>query len=106
MGAWGVGLYSGDFALDLRAVVAAVARVPLDEDAMVQALCDTEASAAENPTDEDHAVFWLVLADQFEKRGIFSARVRDMALAVIDGGEDAAMMQKLGMKAPDLRKRA
>jgi len=106
MGAWGTGLYAGDFALDLRGVVAAVSRVPLDEDAMVTALCATEKSAAENPADEDHAIFWLVLADQFEKRGIYSARVRDMALAIIDGGADAAMMQKLGMKAPDLRKRA
>jgi len=106
MGAWGVGLYAGDFALDLRAVVAAVSRVPLDEDEMVTALCNAEKSAAENPTDEDHAIFWLVLADQFEKRGIFSARVRDMTLAIIDGGKDAAMMQQLGMKPPDLRKRA
>ena len=79
MGAWGTGLYSGDFALDVRAVVAAVARVPLDEDEMVKALCVTEKSAAENPADEDHAIFWLVLADQIEKRGIFSARVRDAA---------------------------
>jgi len=105
MGAWGPGLYAGDFALDLRAVVAAVSRVPLDEDEMVKAICATEKSAAENPADEDHAIFWLVLADQFEKRGIFSARVRDTAFAVIDAGKDAAMMQKLGMKPPDLRKR-
>lgn len=106
MGAWGVGLYAGDFALDLRATVAAVSRVPLDEDEMVKALCASEKSAAENPADEDHAIFWLVLADQFEKRGIFSARVRAAALAIIDGGQDAAMMQQLGMKPPDLRQRA
>ena len=106
MGAWGTGLYAGDFALDLRAVIAAVSRVPLDEDRMVKAVCDAEKSAAGNAADEDHAIFWLVLADQFEKRGIFSAQVRDMALAVIDGGRDAAMMQKLGMKPADLRKRA
>ena len=65
MGAWGTGLYAGDFALDLRAVVAAVSRVPLDEDEMVKAICATEKSAAENSADEDHAFFWLVLADQF-----------------------------------------
>src|ERR1700746_1685999 len=101
MGAWGIGLYSGDFALDLRAVVAAVSRLPLDGEALVNAVCETEKSVAENPTDEDHAIFWLVLADQFEKRGIFSARARGMALAIIDGGKDAAMMQKLGMKPPE-----
>jgi len=106
MGTWGTGLYSGDFAADLRAVIRAVARLPLDEDALVEAVCAAEKTAAENPADEDHAIFWLVLADQFEKRGIFSARARDTALAIIDGGRDAAMMEKLGMKPADLRKRA
>jgi hypothetical protein len=106
MGAWGTGLYAGDFAGDLRAVVRAASRLPLDEEGLVQAICESEKSAADDPADEDHTVFWLVLADQFEKRGIFSARVRDMALAIIDGGKDAAMMQKLGMKPPDLHKRA
>ena len=47
-----------------------------------------------------------MLADQFEKRGIFSTRVRDMALAIIDDGKDAAMMHRLGMKPADLHKRA
>jgi len=106
VGAWGTGLYASDFAADLRAVIAAVARLPLDEQGLVTAICGAEKSAAENPADEDHTVFWLVLADQFEKRGIFSASVRDAALAIIDGGKDAAMMQKLGMKPADLRKRA
>lgn len=106
MGAWGTGLYAGDFAVDLRTMVGAAARLPLDEDTLVQAICETEKAAAENPSDEDHTAFWLVLADQFEKRGIFSMRVRDMALTIIDGGQDAAMMQKLGMKPADVRKRA
>ena len=106
MGTWGTGLYSGDFAADLRAVVAAVSRLPLDEERLVEAICGAETDAAKNPADEDHTVFWLVLADQLAKRGIFSARVRDTALAIIDGGQDAAMMQKLGMKPADLRKRA
>src|SRR5262249_47185443 len=106
MGAWGTGLYASDFAADLRAVVAAVARLPLDEEGLVAAICGAEKSAADNAADEDHTVFWLVLADQFEQRGIFSARVRDAALAIIDSGKDAAMMQKLGMEPADLRKRA
>jgi hypothetical protein len=92
--------------LPIRAVIGAASRLPLDEESLVAAICDGEKSAANNPVDEDHTVFWLVLADQFEKRGIFSARVRDMALAIIDGGNDAVMMQKLGMKPADLRKRA
>ncbi len=106
MGAWGIGLYASDFAADLRAAVRAAARLPLDEDKLVEAICAAEEAAAKNPADEDHTVFWLVLADQFEKRGIFSARVRDTARAIIDGGKDAEMMGKLGMKPADLRKRA
>jgi hypothetical protein len=106
MSAWGIGLYASDFALDLRATVGAVARLPLDEDKLVAAICAAEETTAENPADEDHTVFWLVLADQFEKRGIFSARVREKALAIIDGGKDAEMMGKLGLQPADLRKRA
>ena len=106
MGAWGTGLYSGDFAQDLKAAVSAVCRLPLSEAELVEALCQSEPAAAINPADEDHTVFWLVLADQFEKRGIFSSQVRQTALAIIDGGKDAAMMQGLGMKPGDTRKRA
>jgi hypothetical protein len=68
MGAWGIGLYASDFALDLRATVGAVVRLPLDEEKLVAAICAAEETTAENPADEDHTVFWLVLADQFEKR--------------------------------------
>ena len=41
MGVLGIGLYSGDFAMDLRATVSAVARLPFDADRMLQILCDT-----------------------------------------------------------------
>jgi hypothetical protein len=106
MGAWGGGLYAGDFALDLRGTIAAVVRLPLDEEGLVEAICQTQPAAAADPADADHTIFWLVLADQFEKRGLFSRRVRETALAIIDGGKDAAAMQALGMKAGDSRRRA
>lgn len=106
MGAWGIGLYSADFAQDLKAAMSAVCRLPLAEDELVDAICQSQASAAGNPEDADHTVFWLVLADQFEKRRIFSRRVRQTALAIIDEGRDAAMMQSLGMQPGDIRKRA
>jgi hypothetical protein len=78
----------------------------LEPDALVDLLCEAEAQAAANPSDEDHTVFWLVLADQFEKRSLFSRRVRDAAVAIIEGGRDAAMMRALGMTEADLRRRA
>ena len=43
MGAWGIGLYSGDFATDLKATISAVCRLPLDEEPLVEAICQSEA---------------------------------------------------------------
>jgi len=31
MGAWGAGLYSSDFAMDLRPLIAAIARMPMPD---------------------------------------------------------------------------
>ncbi|WP_348264111.1 hypothetical protein P8935_06145 [Telmatobacter sp. DSM 110680] len=105
MGVWATGLYSGDFALDLRSTIAAVAKLPFDNDRLVDILCESEAAAARNPNDTDHATFWLVVADQFAKRGIQSDRAQKTALQIIDSGSDLQTLEKLGMKAPDLRKR-
>ena len=105
MGVFGVGLYSGDFAMDLRSTVGAVARLPFEAERLVELVCECEPGAARDPADEDHTTLWLVLADQFSKRGIESARVRDAALRIIDNGLDLARLEKLGMKTTDLRKR-
>ena len=105
MGVWGTGLYSGDFALDLRSTVSALARLPFDGDKLIDILCGTEPSAANNADDEEHTTFWLVVAEQFAKRSITCDRARDKALAIIESGHDLAMHEKLGMKPPDLTKR-
>ena len=105
MGSWGAGLYSVDFAADLRGAIKAVARLPFEPDRLVGILCESEPGAANHPDDEDHTTFWLVVADQFAKRGIVCAAVTDRALAVIDEGRDLAMLAKLGMDAPGLAKR-
>src|SRR5262245_11271909 len=76
MGAWGAGLYSSDMAADMRATIKSVLRLPLDEDRIVDILRDCESHAANDPSDEDHTTFWLVLADQFEKRGMKPADLR------------------------------
>src|SRR5262245_30151033 len=91
--------------MDLRSTVAAVSRLPFEADRLVELVCECEPGAARNPADEDHTTFWLALADQFAKRGIESARVRDAALAISDNGQDLTSVEKLGMKAVDLRKR-
>jgi hypothetical protein len=106
MGAWGTGLYSSDMAADMRATVKSVLRLPLDEDRIVDILRDSEPQAANDADNEDYTTFWLVLADQFEKRGIAHAATREKAINIIDRGEDLMMMEKLGMKLADLHKRS
>jgi hypothetical protein len=105
MGAWGIGLYSSDFALDLRESVKAIARLPFAPDELLDCLCTTERSAASDPGDPDHTVFWLTVTDQFAKRGIYCERARDRALAIIADGSDLAVMAALGMDDKSLVKR-
>lgn len=98
-------MYSGDFAMDLRSTIRAVARLPFEPDQLTQILCDAESSAALNSEDEDHTTFWLVVADQFARRGIASARARETALRIIDSGQDLEMQARLGQTATGLEKR-
>jgi len=106
MGTWGTSLYSGDFPRDLRATVGAVLRLPFPPDKLAEIVCETASSAANNPADEEHTIFWLVLADQFARHGVVSERVRSTALAILDGGDDLAVHEKLGMKPTDVQKRS
>jgi hypothetical protein len=105
VGVFGTGLYSGDFAMDLRSAISAIVRLPYNSDKLADILCESEPTVANNPNDEDHNTFWLVIADQFAKRGIVCDRVRDKAVAIIDSGADLAMLEKRGMNPSDLRKR-
>ena len=71
----------------------------------IDLLCEGASKSASDPNDEDYTVFWLVLADQFEKRGVAHAPTREKAIAIIDRGDDLMMMERLGMKSADLCKR-
>jgi hypothetical protein len=105
MGAWGIGLYSSDFAMDLRGCVNAVVRLPFDPDRLLETICQSEPSSANDVTDPDHTVFWLTVADQFAKKGIDCPTARDRALAIIADGADLATMASLGMDEKSLAKR-
>ena len=105
MGAWGIGLYSSDMAADMRSLIKSALRLPFDEDRIVQVICEREPGSANDPNDPDHTIFWLVLADQFAKRGVAHAATRAKALTIIERGDDLAMMEKLGMTVADRRKR-
>ena len=93
MGAWGGGLYNSDFALDLQGTIEGVLRAPLSDDEVLAALW---ASHGEGAVEADALDYWLVLADQFERRGLQRQDVFERAIAIIDAGEDLAMLQALG----------
>ncbi|HET9399349.1 MAG TPA: hypothetical protein VFO34_00215 [Candidatus Acidoferrales bacterium] len=105
MGVWGAGLYSGDFASDLRSSIKAVLRLPFDAEKFVELVSELEPAAASNPQDEDHSTFWLVVADQFAQYGLQSETARAKATQIIETGADLAMLRKLGMQADGLQKR-
>lgn len=105
MGAWGPGLYSSDVALDLKPLIATLARLPVADGEILGMIKAQYPGVADDPTDEDHSSFWLVLADQFVKRGIDCPATRARALEVIDAGLDITMLEALEMGAADLRKR-
>jgi hypothetical protein len=105
MGAWGVGLYSSDFAMDLRCCVNAVTRLPFAPDQLLDTICQSEPTSANDVADPDHTVFWLTVADQFAKKEIDCPTAPDRALGIIAGGADLATMASLGMDEKSLAKR-
>lgn len=104
MGAWGAGLYDDDTAGDLKNTIALVAKVPEDGDRLLQMLKDVQGNV--DPADEDGSLFWLVVADQFEKKGIHCRDASETALAIIESERDLAHCRARGADEKFLRERA
>jgi hypothetical protein len=105
MGTWGTGLYSDDTAADLKNSIALLTQLPVGGDRLLEILIETYAGSVEL-TDDGGPAFWLVVADQFERKGIRSARVTQQARAAIETGADLRDLEARGMPAKDLKKRA
>jgi hypothetical protein len=113
MGSWGASLYEDDMACDLKTAISAVCKVPADGIGLLGFLkamyghCD--------PADEDAALFWLVVADQFERRGIECREAASSALNIIESGSalrnahdreaDAAFIRKRTQSLQELASR-
>jgi len=97
MGVWGTGLYAGDFAMDLRGTIGGVLRLPLADADLLTAICSVEPEAANDSDNSDYTDFWLVVADQFAKRGIDLPEARAKAIAIIDSDADIAAKKALGL---------
>lgn len=93
MGAWGGGLYQNDFGGALRSDLNGFMRAPLSDDELLAKIAEIH-----RPGDDDHLDaldYWLVLADQLERRGIHRLDVFGRAIRIIEGGEDVAALQGL-----------
>lgn len=103
MGSWGTGLYQDDFASDLKNTIALVSKVPADGDRLLAILRELHADA--DLDGDDGPTFWLVVADQFERKGVVSRTVSERALAVIDDDQDLDRLRDLGLDARGLAAR-
>ncbi len=103
MGTWGTGLYSDDFASDLRTSVAAICRLPFKGEQIVELLADLNPEAR-NPHGEGFTTFWLVVADQLHRRGIRSP-AQERAIDIIAKRTNLEELAKLGMTGSDLKAR-
>lgn len=102
MGARGGGLYDSDFALDLRSTINGVLRAPLSDDEVV---AEIWASHGKDAVEADALDYWLVLADQFERRGMRRQDVFERAIAIVEAGEDVAMLEALAAEPKTIAER-
>lgn len=104
MGSWGPGLYQDDAAADLKATITLLATLPISGDEMLKILVDNHPEGVAMKDDGGPA-FWLVAADQFERRGIECRKVFAQALRVIDTGADLRDLKAREADSRTLRKR-
>lgn len=105
MGTWGTGLYQDDTAKDLKNTIALLAKVPVSGDRILEILLENHKDGVEL-TDDGGPTFWLVVADQFERRGIACRSAFERALDAITSGADLRDQEGRGMEKGDLGKRS
>lgn len=93
MGAIGGGLYGSDFACDLRADIADLMRAPLSDDEIIAVIADAHLPASGDHIDAFD--YWLVLADQLERRGSPRPQIFERAIEIIEQRHDIAALEEL-----------
>ena len=104
MGAWGAALYDDDSVSDLKNTLALLSKVPANGEQLLAHLKQLHGDI--DPSNGDAAYFWLVTADQFEKRGIACAEASANALQIIASGLDLARQKDHGADDKFLEKRS
>ena len=102
MGAWGGGIYSSDYALDLKGTINALLRAPLSDDEL---LAELWTSHGERAVENDALDYWIVLADQLERHGLRRPEIFERATAIVESGADVAALQSLSASASTIASR-
>lgn len=105
MGTWGPGLYANDLAKDLKSTITSVLRLPLEPDELITLLQESYPEASSQENDEEYTSFWLVLADQFHKKGVHHSDLFARAIGIIDSGMDLERPERQEMSPADRKKR-
>ena len=87
MGAWGTGLYSDDFALDVKSEFLDAINSGKPYREAFEELKKTYVDNAYND-DPDIPVFWFVCADILWKKGRLDEDIKQTALAYIESNSD------------------
>ena len=104
MGAWGGKLYQDDYALDLKETLGVLSKLPVGGDEILDRLTN-HSGEFPDINEEDGSTFWLVVADQFEKKGIRGSSVFEKAIDIIEGGIDIQIQADRDMDARDIKLR-
>jgi hypothetical protein len=105
MGAWGSGLFQNDYALDLKDAISLVIKVPGGNSYVLDILKQMHPESV-TPDNEDWTTFWIVVADQFEKRGLLSKEIISTTLGIIKNKEDLKRLEELELSKSELKKRS
>lgn len=106
MGAWGGKLYQDDYALDLKATISVLSKLSISGDELLELIID-DTGECPDISEEDGSTFWLVVADQFEKKGIRGTEVFEKAIEIIENGIDIQIQidRDMDSRSVDARKK-
>lgn len=104
MGAWGGGLYDSDFASDMRADILGYMRAPISDEEIL-AKIEEEHGLGHDGEHVDGFDYWLVLADQLERRGMPRPQIFERAIQIIERGEDVRALEKLDARPKAIAER-
>jgi len=102
MGAWGMGIFDDDTALDISGEYKALLAFGTSEDEAYQLVKDDFLKDMVGT--EGEGLFWIVMAAVQQKYGILLPEVKENALRVIDNGEDFTLQEVKGYDS-DYKKR-